>query len=283
MRPGHAPSSSPHHQHSHHALPHPLGLLPAPPSPSDLCPPSTKDIENHPASQVTPFLFLGNMKDAGDAAALRRLGIDHVLNVTTTPPGYTPHPGILYKQLHAADNGYQNLRQYFDEAFEFIEAARRRGGAVLIHCQAGVSRSPTIAVAYLIKNSPMSMVEAYRFVKARRSIISPNLNFMGQLLEFEQGLKRDREAAATVAAMPMPPASPLITSATSAAAVSNKWDANLNHLKGSHGGGVDDIYRGVLPTSASSGGSWVEGGGDVPHLARLTCAGLTASSPGCNL
>ncbi len=277
MRPGHAPS--PHHHPHHNALPHPLGLLPAPPSPSDLCPPSTKDIENHPASQVTPFLFLGNMKDAGDAAALRRLGIDHVLNVTTTPPGYTPHPAILYKQLHAADNGYQNLRQYFDEAFEFIEAARRRGGAVLIHCQAGVSRSPTIAVAYLIKNSPMSMVEAYRFVKARRSIISPNLNFMGQLLEFEQGLKRDREAAtaATVAGMP---ASPLITSATSAAAVSNKWDANLNHLKGSHGGGgVDDIYRGVLPTSASSVGSWVEGGGDV----RLTCAGLTASSPGCNL
>jgi len=162
--------------------------LPAPPSPSDI--PHIKDIENHPASQITPFLFLGNLKDASDNEGLRRLGIDHVLNVTATAAGYKTAPDIRYKQLIASDNGYQNLKQYFDEAFEFIDSARLGGGAVLIHCQAGVSRSPTIAVAYLIKHSPMTMVEAYKFVKSRRSIISPNLNFMGQLLEFEQGLER---------------------------------------------------------------------------------------------
>jgi len=165
--------------------------LPAPPSPSDI--PHIKDIENHPASQLTPFLFLGNMKDASDSQVLARLGVDHVLNVTAaTQTGYKTTQGIRYKQLIAQDNGYQNLKQYFDEAFEFIDSARLGGGSVLIHCQAGVSRSPTIAVAYLIKHSPMTMVEAYKFVKSRRSIISPNLNFMGQLLEFEQGLERRR-------------------------------------------------------------------------------------------
>ena len=164
-------------------------LLPAPPSPSDISP--TKDIENHPASEVTRYLFVGNMKDAGEPEVLKRLGIDHVLNVTSTKPVYKTSDDITYKQLHVADNGYQNLKQYFDEAFEFIELARRKQGAVLIHCQAGVSRSPTIAVAYLIKNFPMTMVDAYRFVKARRSIISPNLNFMGQLLEFEQSLQKN--------------------------------------------------------------------------------------------
>eukprot|EP00092_Neocalanus_flemingeri_P000728 GFUD01000772.1.p1 GENE.GFUD01000772.1~~GFUD01000772.1.p1 ORF type:complete len:460 (-),score=42.57 GFUD01000772.1:1194-2573(-) len=164
--------------------------LPPPPSPTDI--PHTKDIENHPASQVTPFLFLGNMKDASDIEALSRLGIDHVLNVTAVSPAYQMSSKITYKQLHAADNGYQNLKQYFDEAFEFIDAARACGGSVLIHCQAGVSRSPTIAVAYLIKYFPMTMVDAYKFVKSRRSIISPNLNFMGQLLEFEQGIKASR-------------------------------------------------------------------------------------------
>ncbi len=176
-----------------------LGLpgLPAPPSPSDLSP--TKDIENHPASEVTRFLFVGNMKDAGEPEVLKRLGIDHVLNVTSTKPVYKTSQDIVYKQLHVADNGYQNLRQYFEEAFEFIELAKARGGAVLIHCQAGVSRSPTIAVAYLIKNFPMSMIEAYRFVKSRRSIISPNLNFMGQLLEFEQSLIKMKENNCTKA------------------------------------------------------------------------------------
>ena len=171
------------------SLASPLNIpgLPPPPSPTDI--PRTKDIENHPATQVTPFLFLGNMTDASDADSLARLGIDHVLNVTAVTPGYQQSPKITYKQLLAADNGSQNIKQYFDEAFSFIDLARDTKGSVLIHCQAGVSRSPTIAIAYLIKYFSMSTGDAYKFIKCRRSIISPNLNFMGQLLEFEKSVK----------------------------------------------------------------------------------------------
>eukprot|EP00096_Caligus_rogercresseyi_P000323 TRINITY_DN10732_c0_g1_i1.p1 TRINITY_DN10732_c0_g1~~TRINITY_DN10732_c0_g1_i1.p1 ORF type:complete len:513 (+),score=201.45 TRINITY_DN10732_c0_g1_i1:300-1838(+) len=151
-------------------------------------PSPAKDIENFPASQVLPHMYLGNMRDAGDLHVLQSLGVGYVLNVTSKPPGYTLDPSIHYKQLHAADNGFQNLHQFFEEAFEFIDLAKRNSSGVLIHCQAGVSRSPTIAVAYLMKYYSMAMAEAYKFVKNRRSIISPNLNFMGQLWEFEQGL-----------------------------------------------------------------------------------------------
>ena len=137
-------------------------------------------------------MFLGNMRDASDASALHRLGVGYVLNVTAKPPAYALDPGINYKQLVASDNGLQNLRQFFDEAFDFIDEAKANSSGVLIHCQAGISRSPTIAVAYLMKQGPgMAMADAYKFVKTRRSIISPNLNFMGQLWEFEQGLLQE--------------------------------------------------------------------------------------------
>lgn len=68
------------------------------------------------------------------------------------------------------------------------EEAHQAGMGLLIHCQAGVSRSATIVIAYLMKHTWMTMTDAYKFVKARRPIISPNLNFMGQLLEFEEDL-----------------------------------------------------------------------------------------------
>ncbi|XP_041951152.1 dual specificity protein phosphatase 10 [Alosa sapidissima] len=151
--------------------------------------PSTPDIENAELTPILPFLYLGNEHDAQSLDQMQRFNIGYVLNVTTHLPLYHYDLGLLcYKRLPATDSNKQNLRQYFEEAFEFIEEAHQAGQGVLIHCQAGVSRSATIVIAYLMKHSWMTMTDAYKFVKARRPIISPNLNFMGQLLEFEEDL-----------------------------------------------------------------------------------------------
>ena len=65
------------------------------------------------------------------------------------------------------------------------EQARKMKGCILIHCMAGISRSVTLTIAYLIRYFQMPMQAAYQYVKERRPAISPNLNFMGQLVEFE--------------------------------------------------------------------------------------------------
>ncbi|EHA98632.1 Dual specificity protein phosphatase 10 [Heterocephalus glaber] len=151
--------------------------------------PSTPDIEGAELTPVLPFLFLGNQQDAQDLDTMQRLNIGYVINVTTHLPLYHCEKGLLsYKRLPATDSSKQNLRQYFEEAFEFIEEAHQCGKGLLIHCQAGVSRSATIVIAYLMKHTWMTMTDAYKFVKGKRPIISPNLNFMGQLLEFEEDL-----------------------------------------------------------------------------------------------
>ena len=48
---------------------------------------------------------------------------------------------------HAADVSSQ-----FQEAIDFIDCVREQGGQVLVHCKAGISRSPTICMAYLIED-----------------------------------------------------------------------------------------------------------------------------------
>uniref|UniRef100_A0A670YR88 protein-tyrosine-phosphatase n=1 Tax=Pseudonaja textilis TaxID=8673 RepID=A0A670YR88_PSETE len=149
--------------------------------------PLTPDLENAELSPILPFLYLGNERDAQNLEILLHLNVGHVLNVTTHLPLYHAESGRLrYKRLPATDNNRQDLRQYFEEAFEFI--AHQSGKGVLVHCQAGVSRSATIVIAYLMKHTLMTMGDAYKYVKGRRPVISPNLNFMGQLLQFETDL-----------------------------------------------------------------------------------------------
>ncbi|KAM4634493.1 uncharacterized protein ACJ7VT_001113 isoform 2-T2 [Polymixia lowei] len=64
------------------------------------------------------------------------------------------------------------------------------GGAVLVHCAAGISRSPALAVAYIMYSLGMDLDHAYRFVKERRPSISPNFNFLGQLQHFQGTLSQ---------------------------------------------------------------------------------------------
>lgn len=52
---------------------------------------------------------------------MQRLNIGYILNVTTHLPLYLYDLGMFkYKRLPATDSNKQNLRQYFEEAFEFI-------------------------------------------------------------------------------------------------------------------------------------------------------------------
>ncbi|KAJ2943700.1 hypothetical protein O0L34_g16811 [Tuta absoluta] len=85
----------------------------------------------------------------------------------------------------ASDSPDQNLTQYFSLCNDFIHAARLREGNVLIHCLAGMSRSVTVAVAYIMSVTPLNWREALKVVRAGRAVANPNLGFQRQLQDFE--------------------------------------------------------------------------------------------------
>jgi protein-tyrosine phosphatase len=69
------------------------------------------------------------------------------------------------------------LKQRFHKCIKFIKDAITEGGKVFVHCYAGVSRSATIVIAYLMKEHCLSFSAAYKFVKGKRSFINPNDGF----------------------------------------------------------------------------------------------------------
>lgn len=75
----------------------------------------------------------------------------------------------------------ENLIQYFDETNDFIQQTYKAGGRILIHCQAGVSRSAAVLAACLMKSKKIKRDEALDIIKRKRSCIALNDGFMEQL------------------------------------------------------------------------------------------------------
>lgn len=75
------------------------------------------------------------------------------------------------------------------------DEARSNEKGVLVHCLAGVSRSVTVTVAYLMYKLSLNLNDAFNMVRARKSNIAPNFHFMQQLHNFECELARSPKDA----------------------------------------------------------------------------------------
>ncbi|VDL66334.1 unnamed protein product [Nippostrongylus brasiliensis] len=118
-----------------------------------------------------------------------RNGARYIINVTSNlPNAFEYNPSYHYLRISVDDNSSHNLSQYFPEAIAFIDAAARAGDACLVHCLAGISRSVTVCLAYLMAKNKWSLEDAYDLVLRRNASIAPNFHFMGQLTEYERHL-----------------------------------------------------------------------------------------------
>lgn len=68
------------------------------------------------------------------------------------------------------------------------DEGRSQEKGVLVHCVAGVSRSVTITVAYLMARLKLNLNDAFSLVRSRKSNVAPNFHFMEQLFTFEKEL-----------------------------------------------------------------------------------------------
>ena len=152
-------------------------------------------------TEIVPHLFLSNWFTSNNSNVLYKNKIKGVITIETLEK---PNNVLLYQQNNGIESMYislpdspnANIYKYFDITYDFIHDKISKGENVLVHCYAGVSRSATIVLNYMLRNfyknqkrnvkilSPQEIqYSALEFVRSRRPIVNPNKGFLSQLFQ----------------------------------------------------------------------------------------------------
>lgn len=147
-------------------------------------------------STIIPRLLLGNEAASKDSSRLASEQVTHILNATSTLPNHFENTGMIqYLRIPVEDSLAADLGSHLDKAVDWMAAVLSdpfAPGAVLVHCQQGISRSATLVIAFLMRERGMPLASAVRFVHQRRWI-RPNEAFIKQLGVYEQQLAAQRK------------------------------------------------------------------------------------------
>lgn len=130
-------------------------------------------------------LYLSGIFPATSEQMLKSYRIDAIIrlghfDIPSLRPGLT---------IDIEDEENVAIEKYFDICINFIDSEIKKGKKVLVHCMAGISRSVTIIIAYLMIKKNMSLMDAINYVKSKRKIAHPNEGFCCKLNILELKLK----------------------------------------------------------------------------------------------
>ncbi|KDQ58506.1 hypothetical protein JAAARDRAFT_34319 [Jaapia argillacea MUCL 33604] len=145
--------------------------------------------------EIIPGLWVGDMRSALDVENLRANNIRSI--VSAMRGRISINPTFLRYQINLDDDEATDILVHLVPAISFIQTERDKGRGVLIHCQAGISRSATIAAAYLMYAKNLDATAALDIIRKARPHAQPNDGFIMQLeIFYETSFKvsrRDKE------------------------------------------------------------------------------------------
>ncbi|XP_034941628.1 dual specificity protein phosphatase 19-like [Chelonus insularis] len=132
---------------------------------------------NLQVDSILPGLFLSSQDPIFCFDILKSYAIKHILSLGIEPD--VKFDGIQYHFIEILDIPEFNLITSLKDCLKIIHQFRKDN--ILVHCNAGVSRSPTVVISYIMATEKLSYTEAFQKVKNIRTYIRPNTGFIQQL------------------------------------------------------------------------------------------------------
>ena len=124
-------------------------------------------------------LYIGS-QDCSLISVLQTYDISNVVSLGVEPLEKHPNCNYFFNEFY--DLPETDIQAIFQKVYPLISKCLKNKSNILVHCNAGVSRAPTIVIAYLIVHCKMSFKNAFEIVKIARPCIRPNDGFLKQLL-----------------------------------------------------------------------------------------------------
>lgn len=131
-------------------------------------------------------IYLGDSQNAKNKEELLEAGITHVVNCCAAKFANPFPENFTYLALELKDTPEFDLSKHLLEAVDYIEKALEAKGKVFIHCNQGISRAPSVVIAYYIWKHKLGAEECLDRLKQIYPKAEPNLGFLIQLSLFEK-------------------------------------------------------------------------------------------------
>jgi len=117
--------------------------------------------------------------------------ITHVINCAfpgDSPEWFQKKHKDKYACMEAVDSLTANILDWYPKFESTLHAFLREGrGTIYVHCQAGMNRSGSLALAYVCKNFSVRLSEIVPILKKQRPCLFGNPVYMNQVKEFING------------------------------------------------------------------------------------------------
>lgn len=131
-------------------------------------------------------LYLGNQKDSEQYDKLYEMNIKTVISLLSKERDESVRSNyqklnITHHHYEIEDQPHSNLVCILDLVTSQINEGLRKGN-VLIHCYAGISRSASCVLYFLLQNKKFDrLFDAYEYLIKCRNVILPNIGFFIQI------------------------------------------------------------------------------------------------------